>query len=245
MNVGNGIEIHGGVVISSEYPAARPLTVNATGSNTAIQVMSPSGRGILALAPTAIQGTTDSGFGVVGDATADGTGVLGNSTNGYGIAGRSDTATSGFYQSSTATNAAATVQAQQNGTSPARLYVGTNAAGVDTFSVGPDGTIAGRTLLLTTTPPARLTRITTDYTVAATDEVIVADVSGGKISAWLPPAAAGTQPYRFMVVGTGGAALTLVPSGAETINGVSDLTLTTPYDHALVVSDGINGWLRF
>lgn len=81
------------------------------------------------------------------------------------------------------------------------------------------------------------------YTAVATDEVINCDGTGGVFSITLPTAVgiAGTR-YTIRKSDGGGNAITIDPSGAETINGSATVALSAQYNYRTVVSDGTN-WI--
>jgi len=69
------------------------------------------------------------------------------------------------------------------------------------------------------------TRVTTTYTILATDYVIFCDTDGGAFTVTLPAGVEGT-PYKIINCGTSGNDLTVDGDGAETVYGETEQVLT-------------------
>lgn len=83
-----------------------------------------------------------------------------------------------------------------------------------------------------------------DYTMLHTDSGVVADTSGGNVAVTLPAAITGSRGEAHFLVRNGATnALTLVPNGADTINGVNAaVTIVSDQDAILVVKQGVTTW---
>jgi hypothetical protein len=69
--------------------------------------------------------------------------------------------------------------------------------------------------------------VTADYTVLHADDYILVDSTAGAVTVTLPTARNGLQ---FTILRTAGANnVTIVPSGAETINGAASVVINTSY----------------
>ncbi len=81
---------------------------------------------------------------------------------------------------------------------------------------------------------------TSSYTVGTSDTVIFADATGGNVTITLP-AASGVSGYRFYLkrVDGSGNSVSVVPTGADTIDGQSSLSLPLQYMAIAVVSNGL------
>ncbi len=87
--------------------------------------------------------------------------------------------------------------------------------------------------------------VTAAYTAdPATDAIILADATAGKVVVTLP-AAAGTSGRAFTVKRTNGAGANVVvrPPGAETVDGGPREVLNTVNEFVTVVSDGAGWWV--
>lgn len=92
-----------------------------------------------------------------------------------------------------------------------------------------------------TTPPSggvnfEIKNISTDYAALLTDDVLLCSNS---ITITLPTVTE-ANGNLFYVKNIGNGNITVVPSGNETIDGVSELILTTKYNSYTLVSDGSN-----
>lgn len=80
-------------------------------------------------------------------------------------------------------------------------------------------------------------------TLDSDNDVVFADTSSNNITLNLP-AAADNGGLELVVKKTSAAnTLTIVPSGAETIDGQSSIEITTQYTALCLVSDGSNWWI--
>jgi hypothetical protein len=75
-----------------------------------------------------------------------------------------------------------------------------------------------------------------DYTLAATDQVIVDDTG---VTLTLPTAV-GIEGKWYLVKNISAGTTTILPNGAETIDGDSSATLTQQYTSLYLVSDNAN-----
>jgi len=89
--------------------------------------------------------------------------------------------------------------------------------------------------------------ITNTQTLDLTDEhkLILADATGGAIIVNLPSAATVARGYKISVKKTDstGSAITLTPSGGETIDGQSSLIINIQYATSSIISDGTNWFI--
>jgi hypothetical protein len=92
--------------------------------------------------------------------------------------------------------------------------------------------------------PSAITAVTAAYTASVLDEVVLANPGAGAIAVTLPSAAR-IAGFQIVVKRTGASlnAVTVVPTGAETIDGGGTISLgsaTFPARYATLVSDGAN-----
>ena len=85
------------------------------------------------------------------------------------------------------------------------------------------------------------TRVTTTYTILATDHHVFGDTDGGSFTATYPAGVAGTE-YRVINVGTSGNALTVAPNGAELLLGVNATFDLQDGETLLTVYEATEGW---
>lgn len=84
-----------------------------------------------------------------------------------------------------------------------------------------------------------VTAITAAYTATVDDSLINADATAGAITVTLPTAASAVgQVLTVRKVDSGGNAVTIDGSGAETINGAATKVLSAQYDTARIISNG-------
>lgn len=87
---------------------------------------------------------------------------------------------------------------------------------------------------------SRYRKITANYTVADSDEVIEVDASGGDRVCTLPPAASAPfQTFSFIKVDSSSNDMAVSANGGETISGVSVIDTDTQWDTIRVFSNGI------
>jgi hypothetical protein len=81
-----------------------------------------------------------------------------------------------------------------------------------------------------------------NYTLTSSDDVILADASGGAFTLTLPAAASNTGKVFYIIRtdNTPANALTLDGNGAETIQGATTRALYTQYESVKIISDGSN-----
>jgi hypothetical protein len=119
---------------------------------------------------------------------------------------------------------------------PASPQVVTVAPGGGTGGGGGGGTGTAYPLLAVSVKTA-------DYTLsAATDDVVLFDVSAASRVASLPPAASnnGAQ-FTVKKIDASTNTVTLDPNGAELVEGAATLVLTEQWEAATVVCNGV-GW---
>ncbi len=89
-------------------------------------------------------------------------------------------------------------------------------------------------------PLQAVTAVTTTYTAAATDDVILGDASGGAFTVTLPTAV-GIPGKRYTVKRTSASNnVTVDGDDSETIDGAATKALATQYAFLTIVSDGAN-----
>lgn len=88
-------------------------------------------------------------------------------------------------------------------------------------------------------------RVTTDYTVAATDGVILADATSAPLTVFLPPAEErlGLPGIRIKRLNAGANAVTVRPNGASLVDGAATLTISTANTVYELHSDGTDYWI--
>ena len=114
----------------------------------------------------------------------------------------------------------------------------------DDLSFGPTGTNKRVTVGDLLASSLTVTTQTASYLIDPGDGVILMDASIGDLTATLPPAAANTDE-RFYIkkIDTTNNLVTVVPAGAEDIDGGPTAPLSNPYEAITVVSDGSNWWI--
>ncbi len=87
------------------------------------------------------------------------------------------------------------------------------------------------------------TVVTSAYTVAASDDVIEVNASGGAVTVTLT-AGASTANRLLVVIKTDSSTngVTIAAAGADTINGASTFVIGTQYQAATLYSDGTGAW---
>ena len=89
--------------------------------------------------------------------------------------------------------------------------------------------------------PYQLTTATTTYTALVSDQLILADASGGGFTLTLPSAADAVQDqYTIKATSVAGGNVVVDGSGAETIDGAATKTLGSLYALLVLASDGTN-----
>lgn len=85
-----------------------------------------------------------------------------------------------------------------------------------------------------------------DTTITLEDTIVLFDAAGGAVSCFLPPAVdAEGRSFRIAKLNaTGPPNVTVVPDGADTINGAASVTLVQQYNLVVVFSDGTQ-WYAF
>lgn len=82
------------------------------------------------------------------------------------------------------------------------------------------------------------------YAALAENQLILGDASGGAFDVTLPPAASAKgYTLRVKKVDASADAITILPDGAETIDGAASLALSTQYEAKSLVSDGTAWWV--
>lgn len=81
---------------------------------------------------------------------------------------------------------------------------------------------------------------TADYNITAEDYYLFADSSGGSFSFYLPPAADVPSVVFIIKKIVSSNLVTIIPDGAETIEGNSSAVLSVQYDYISIMSDGTN-----
>jgi hypothetical protein len=86
------------------------------------------------------------------------------------------------------------------------------------------------------------TRVTTTYTILATDEIIYCDTDGGGFTATLPAGVVGTT-YRIINVGSTSNDLTLAVNGTDKLSGVASGTETIADGESIELTyETTEGW---
>jgi len=84
------------------------------------------------------------------------------------------------------------------------------------------------------------TRVTTTYTILATDEVIFCDTDGGAFTVTLPAGVVGAT-YRIINVGSSGNDVTLATTGSDTVNGAASERIADA-EHFELTYESTEGW---
>ena len=131
-----------------------------------------------------------------------------------------------------------------SGTAPAgSVKLGTATTGVATVTSVDTAPGSGRQIkpVASTVVNRAISTKTTTYTLTANDSVILADATGGAFSLNLPTAAgiSGTV-YTVKKIDSSANAVTIDPSGAETVDGAATLALSTQHQVYDLISDGTN-----
>lgn len=106
-----------------------------------------------------------------------------------------------------------------------------------------DGWAAGGLRVLDTTTqvfPVNARSVTTTYTMAPRDRVILADGTGGAFTVTLPTAVGRKGQQSLTVKRTSAAGNITIASAGGTIDGATTVTLTAQYALREVISDGAN-----
>jgi hypothetical protein len=84
------------------------------------------------------------------------------------------------------------------------------------------------------------------YTVTVQDRYVYVDATGAAATITLPLAA--SVPAGFTVgikkKDSGGNAVTVARSGADTFDGATSISLAAQFNSCLLVSDGVSQWIR-
>jgi hypothetical protein len=138
----------------------------------------------------------------------------------------------------TALNARATIDAQQATNSQTAE---TAPAQNDLVSIYDTSATANRKMTLANVLKLVIATKTTTYTVTATDDLILADATGGAFTITLPTAVGITgRTYKFKKTDATFSQITIDGDASETIDGAANTTLATQNEYVELVSDGTN-----
>jgi hypothetical protein len=87
------------------------------------------------------------------------------------------------------------------------------------------------------------TSATAAYTVAATDEIILANAATAAFTVTLPASSAAKQIVRIKKTDSSANAVTIAAAGTDTIDGSATKVLSAQYSMLTVISDGAGHWL--
>lgn len=203
-------------------------------------------------------GTTVQAWNSILEGISDGDAAIGtgaSAPNGGGAAGNGATTTNGGAVGKDASAAlgggavgngaeawngfAGGVNAKAEGLGRVQLGTGTNSTN-DTIQFLDSGSVTaeqfGRLAVSTTAATG------STYTVLSTDQIVLANNSGGVAVALISAASAG-DGFRLVVKNTGTGAVTIDADGTETIDGALTAILTNQYESITIVSDGSNWFI--
>lgn len=99
------------------------------------------------------------------------------------------------------------------------------------------------TLAVTGFPNLAFASKTANYTLTATDQVILASASGGAFTLTLPAASSNSgKVFYLKKTDSTTNAVTISRAGSDTIEGATTTTLNTQYEILTLVSDGVSVW---
>lgn len=84
---------------------------------------------------------------------------------------------------------------------------------------------------------------TTNYTITTSDEIILANASGGAVTITLPTAVGNTNMYTVKKIDSSANHVTIATSAAQTIDGGSTAVIQVQYASVSVVSDNANWFI--
>lgn len=87
-------------------------------------------------------------------------------------------------------------------------------------------------------------RILLSSVVNDNDFLLVADATAGALQVDLPLALSGGRLLAFQKSDSTANTVTISSVGVDTIEGGTEIVLTAQYQKALLLSDGVNGWIR-
>jgi hypothetical protein len=139
-------------------------------------------------------------------------------------------------------------QARSTLTAKGDLYVATASATVTRLAVGANGTFLKANSSATegvewgsATANLAVASKTGAYTLTTSDDVILADASGGAFTLTLPTASGNTgKVFHLKKTDSSTNAVTVDGNGTETIDGATTFLLTGQYSEISIVSDGTN-----
>ena len=112
------------------------------------------------------------------------------------------------------------------------------------FPISHSGTIA------TISPPASsftqaVVTKTANYTITTSDDVVIANTSGGSFTLTLPASNTASRPVYIKMASGSIYPLTIARGSSDTIDGETTQTLTTPYQSIILIPDGGTSWYVF
>ncbi len=91
------------------------------------------------------------------------------------------------------------------------------------------------------------TKVTTSYSITTSDYYLGVNTAAGPVTLTIPTAASATEGQTFVIKDEGGNsatnAITLSCSAAETIDGITQTTIVSPYGSVSVYTDGTNWFI--
>lgn len=90
---------------------------------------------------------------------------------------------------------------------------------------------------------AAVTTVSAAYTAALDDHLILANVTGSGFTITLPPAATAKGLHLTLKrIDNVGGAVTISPSGSDTIEGATSRSLSAQFASVSLISDGVATW---
>ena len=86
-----------------------------------------------------------------------------------------------------------------------------------------------------------VTRVTADYDIQVEDGTIYCDTDGGSFSVFLPEGVSG-ETHRIISTGSSGNTVTVVPDGAELLNGFNDSEILYDSENLQLQYQSDEGW---
>lgn len=89
-----------------------------------------------------------------------------------------------------------------------------------------------------------ITPVSSTYLATMDDSIILADDTGGSFDVTLPAATNAGKTFLIVKKNTSANTVTIITTGADTIEGQTHVALVAQYDKTLLVADGVSTWLQ-